>query len=548
MTFDLSSRSPVLRQRPLAVRASALGLLLVAELVVFGVAFDIGDLPSGSSPWLKLLSRAPRAIAVFIAIAAATGLFGGKPLWNYAADAYEQLSGRSRWRMWLALHLAATGLMYWFTARLFAQANNGVAPTRESALLWLGMVFGMLAAWALAIFPASAWPRLAWQGRWAVLGGVPLGAVATLAAWVSGRVGWKFLGQATISLVHGLLALVYPETIYDLGTMTVGTSDFAVDVVATCSGYQGIGLISVFLGAYLWCFRNRFRFPRALLLLPLGIGSIWLANILRIFFLIVIGASGWPDIAQGGFHSQAGWLAFNAVALGFVAFAGNSRYLNSELSLAPAASEPNAATAYLSPFLGVVLSAMLTAVLVQDFDWYYPVRVVVGGALLFKFRRSYDRLSWTFSWRPFLLAAVAFGSWMWLVPVGESVSPVPPSPDLMPSWLAAVWLTVKTLGYVVVSPVVEELAFRGYLMRRLVSSDFQSVQSTQLSWTALFVSSLLFGALHGSNWLPASVAGVAFGAAYYQRGKLSEAILCHSLVNGLVAAYVFATGNWYLWG
>ena len=35
--------------------------------------------------------------------------------------------------------------------------------------------------------------------------------------------------------------------------------------------------------------------------------------------LIAIGALGHPSVAVGGFHSQAGWIAFNAVGLGLVA-------------------------------------------------------------------------------------------------------------------------------------------------------------------------------------------------------------------------------------
>ena len=46
---------------------------------------------------------------------------------------------------------------------------------------------------------------------------------------------------------------------------------------------------------------------------------IWAANILRIAALIMLGSSGAADLAVGGFHSQAGWIAFNAVGLGLIA-------------------------------------------------------------------------------------------------------------------------------------------------------------------------------------------------------------------------------------
>ncbi len=42
-----------------------------------------------------------------------------------------------------------------------------------------------------------------------------------------------------------------------------------------CSGYEGIGLIWVFLGVFYWWFRNELRFPQALLLIPLGTVLSW---------------------------------------------------------------------------------------------------------------------------------------------------------------------------------------------------------------------------------------------------------------------------------
>ena len=53
-----------------------------------------------------------------------------------------------------------------------------------------------------------------------------------------------------------------------------------------CSGYEGIGLIWAFLTAYLVLFRRRLRFPRALLLFPIGTLVMWLANGVRIAALV----------------------------------------------------------------------------------------------------------------------------------------------------------------------------------------------------------------------------------------------------------------------
>jgi exosortase/archaeosortase family protein len=75
----------------------------------------------------------------------------------------------------------------------------------------------------------------------------------------------------------------------DLGDATVGTDEFWVRVLPVCSGYEGIGLIVVFLSAYLVGFRERFRFPQALLLLPIAIVAVWGLNVVRIVVLILVG-------------------------------------------------------------------------------------------------------------------------------------------------------------------------------------------------------------------------------------------------------------------
>ena len=65
---------------------------------------------------------------------------------------------------------------------------------------------------------------------------------------------------------------------------------------------------------WLLLFRKESRFPQALVLIPAGVVLIYLLNAARIAALILIGDAGAERIALGGFHSQAGWIAFNLVA------------------------------------------------------------------------------------------------------------------------------------------------------------------------------------------------------------------------------------------
>ncbi len=116
----------------------------------------------------------------------------------------------------------------------------------------------------------------------------------------------------------------------------------------------------------------------------------------------------------------------------------------------------------------------------------------------------------------------------------------------MPAGLAAAWLLFRVVGSVVTVPIAEELAFRGYLLRRLISADFDRLPSPRFTWLSFLLSSVLFGALHG-RWLAGTVAGMFYAWAMYRRGRVADATLAHATTNALIAADVMIFGNWSLW-
>ena len=108
------------------------------------------------------------------------------------------------------------------------------------------------------------------------------------------------------------------------------------------------------------------------------------------------------------------------------------------------------------------------------------------------------------------------------------------------------WMVFRVVGSVVTVPLAEELAFRGYLPRRLQAADFETVPLGRFSWLSFLLSSMLFGLLHG-RWLAGTLAGMFYALALYRRRDLSEPVLAHAVTNALIAAYVLLTGTWSLW-
>ena len=142
--------------------------------------------------------------------------------------------------------------------------------------------------------------------------------------------------------------------------------------------------------------------------------------------------------------------------------------------------------------------------------------------------------------------AAAFAIWMALEPLAPAGGPTPADP--YPAWRPAGrgrWLAVRVIGSVVIVPIAEELAFRGYLMRRLIAADYWSLPIGAFSWASFAISSGLFGLLHG-RWLAGTLAGLLYAVALYRRRELSDAVAAHATTNAMIAVVVLITGDWSL--
>src|SRR5262249_13169281 len=152
-----------------------------------------------------------------------------------------------------------------------------------------------------------------------------------------------------------------------------------------------------------------------------------------------------------------------------------------------------------------------------DFDWLYPVRVLAVAGVLALCWRSYPAWQWSASWFAAGVGVLVFGLWLgleWLRP-GEPASTLPVELASRPWWLGGIWLIFRVAGSAVTVPLAEELAFRGYLLRRLQAADFEAVPPDRFSWLSFTVSSALFGALHPGRWLAGTLAGMLYALALY---------------------------------
>jgi exosortase E/protease (VPEID-CTERM system) len=527
----------------------ALAALFAGELLVLSLVADGADLANrgivlallaASGAWIL------RCIVGFAALFVTFGYLKSKATFDQISN---QLAGRTIGTGFLAAHFAAILLSGALTLALFKTSVSGLQADMIAGT-WLVAGVSAIVFAALAILPPTAWIQMV-RGTGYLWLYTLTAVVAACIAGSASRSLWKPMARLTFSMVEGLLRLMASGVTADPVKMIIGTSNFRVEIADECSGFEGVGLMLAFGIVWLGLFRKECRFPQALLLIPAGVIVVYLLNAVRIAALILIGNAGAREIAVGGFHSQAGWIAFNLVALGFSVAARRMPYfsLNPPKKDSSAQAAENPTTAYLIPFLAILGAGMLSGAMSGKFEWFYPLRFFAAAGALWAFRGTYSKLDWRVGWLGPSIGAAVFLLWIGIDRMmGNPVATAMPAALASSSAAARVaWLAFRVLAATVTVPIAEELAFRGFLLRRLVSADFESVPFSRFTWVALLVSSVLFGALHGSLWFPGILAGLLYAFAAIRKGRIGEAVAAHATTNALLAAYVLLYGAWHLW-
>jgi exosortase E/protease (VPEID-CTERM system) len=412
------------------------------------------------------------------------------------------------------------------------------------------LVSGLLAIAlaTLALLPLEVWRDLLGGSgyTWAYAG-----AGAAMVCWLGGglRLFWGPSTRLTFLIVRILLQPWLSTMVSDPATATIGSPSFQVYIEPQCSGLEGMGLMLVFSLIWLWLCRRELRFPRAFLLVPISLGTAFLLNSVRIAALVLIGNAGAVNIAMGGFHSQAGWIGFNLIALGLVIASRRAKWMareRGESTRTKTVAAENPSAVYLAPFAALLAAGMVSRAAAGQFEWLYPIRVCAVAAVLWFYRRSYAKLDWSFGWLGAAAGAAVLALWIGIDRMtagGAAAYGLVPGHGI--GW--TIWLVFRAAGAAITVPIAEELAFRGYLLRRIDGADFESVSFQEASLPALAVSSVAFGAMHGSRWIAGSLAGLAYALVLRRRGRIGEAVAAHAVTNALLAVWVIARGEWGLW-
>jgi len=238
-------------------------------------------------------------------------------------------------------------------------------------------------------------------------------------------------------------------------------------------------------------------------------------------------------------------------------------------------AERSVGVAYLAPFFLFLGFLMLVEgvktigegyshwALAQPSYWVFPIQTIVCGALVWK-------LSPRIEFRPLtgfgfatiigLLALV-----IWVLPQEvfgpqalfgkQSLLVLPARTDGFDpyvfgttGWPCWTTLILRLIRMSVVVPLVEEIFWRGFLLRFLVNEDFARVPFGTFTWRSFLIGSFAFALEHNSiDWVVAIITGALFNLVAYRTRSLAACVLTHAVTNLALAFYILRTGQWGFW-
>lgn len=187
-----------------------------------------------------------------------------------------------------------------------------------------------------------------------------------------------------------------------------------------------------------------------------------------------------------------------------------------------------------------------------DARWLYALNLVLVGGLLLRWRHEYEELRAQPTPGQWTLAALAglavFALWIvldapWMLLGEPTAAFMPMDAQGRPEWAL---IAVRWTGAALLVPLMEELFWRGFLMRWLQDAAFERVDVRAVGARAVAISTALFMLAH-VQWLAAIVAGLAYALLYRATGRLWTAVAAHAVTNGVLGAWVLATGQWQFW-
>ena len=123
-------------------------------------------------------------------------------------------------------------------------------------------------------------------------------------------------------------------------------------------------------------------------------------------------------------------------------------------------------------------------------------------------------------------------------------------PTLLENNSATYWSTIlfRFLRLVVVVPLVEEVFWRGFLLRFIIDEHFERVPFGKFTWLSFAVVTFAFTFTHSRpDWPAAFITGALYNVVAYRTQSLASCVLAHAVTNLLLGLWIMQTRQWGFW-
>jgi len=181
----------------------------------------------------------------------------------------------------------------------------------------------------------------------------------------------------------------------------------------------------------------------------------------------------------------------------------------------------------------------------------YPLQTVVCAGVILMYWGEYHLARPRAAWLAVAIGVLAYAIWVAPQVVFHDVPRLDGfDPDLF-ARNRAIYCAVLGMRFVrliLVVPVLEELFWRGFLLRYLVNERFETVPFGTYARMANIVVAVGFMFEHAAADYPAALAtGLLYNLVAFRTRSLSSCIVAHAVTNALLGVYILMTRQWGFW-
>jgi len=197
--------------------------------------------------------------------------------------------------------------------------------------------------------------------------------------------------------------------------------------------------------------------------------------------------------------------------------------------------------------------------------WWYLAKTLIGAWLVWELRSVVSEMKWAISWEGVVVGVLVFAMWVGIDPyypkqdellfkLGFGKNPTE-QPVVIWNPFAAfgagsvmgwMFVVVRTVGSTALVPMLEEVFYRSFLYRYLISPEFERVSLNRMHAVSMAMTAGIFAFTH-HQWLAGILCGLAYQGLVIRKNRLGDAMTAHAVTNFLLAVWVVARGDWKFW-